>query len=214
MVEDVVGLARVVHVSQIGLSTNKRFDYQIVKLLLQQLYVVAALLQVCSSATQRPFVALKVLILVDIKDELLMVFVDRVIGQMHVCVGQVFPIWRKVFFSRESADSFFVDKNPHGITAREQHVNPQVALQTFDQKGFVDVALRHYAAFTCDVFDVPCQKYSASLARCFWLYNERFFSFLIELHLKVASLRRQQPRLREEVVRFWETLLQLLQLAP
>jgi hypothetical protein len=61
-----------------------------------------------------------------------MVFVDRVVCQVHEFVVQVLGTRRLVLLSSESGQTLLVDEDPQGVDTRYEDVDTHVELQTVD----------------------------------------------------------------------------------
>ncbi len=72
---------------------------------------------------------------------ILILFVYRVVGQMHEQVGQVGLSWRLVLISRQSTKTLLEEVHSQGIKPAYHYVDAQVILQSINQVRLVQIAL-------------------------------------------------------------------------
>ena len=70
-----------------------------------------------------------VLVRVLIENEVITVFVDRVVCQVHAEVTQVAPHWRLINLCCKTSQPLMVDESPKRVDARDQNIDAQIELQ-------------------------------------------------------------------------------------
>jgi hypothetical protein len=80
-------------------------------------------------------------VLIVIEHELLAVFVDRIIGEVHVHVRQISAGRAFVFFGCKPSQSFLRDKSTKRTHTCHQNVDSKVKLEAPNQQGLVKVSL-------------------------------------------------------------------------
>ena len=80
-------------------------------------------------ASQASFVPDVVVVYVLVLNEVLVLLVDCIVGQMHAEIVQIAAQWRNVFLSREASKTLFKEKNSDWNNLSDQYVDTQVELQ-------------------------------------------------------------------------------------
>jgi hypothetical protein len=137
---------------------------------------------------------------------------------MHELVVQIVRLGHFVRLSAQSGQSLIINKNSQRICPSNQHVNPQVELESLDQEGLAHVPLDD----TLFIFqllnksmvtvDVSGEEDASTLATGFRLTNEGLgFALLsiIVVLFEVGEFCGQAPSDGEEVVVLWELLSEL-----
>lgn len=145
-------------------------------------------------------------------------FVDGVIRQVHEHVFVVFPCRFVVWLSGESDESLFEDVNRQRREAGDDHIEPHVEFESFDEHGVPQVLLDHKAGASAieNLFEILRHEYSFSLARGLWLHNVEsgmkgfgrvsWDCWLVGHHFERLNLQRVEPSLREKLVVAWKLL--------
>lgn len=69
--------------------------------------------------------------------------IDGVVGEVHAEVVDVALHGFLLLVSAESEEAVFVDPDAHGVNAGDQHLQPHVLLEAFNQGRFVELLLTH-----------------------------------------------------------------------
>lgn len=118
----------------------------------QQVHVDADLLEVSAEGSERPLVAVVVLLAVFVSDELLVLLVDGVVRQMHVLV--VLVDLGGVGLTRESGQTLLEHVEAQWLVAGHQHVHSQVELVPVDQKRVGHISRDYGQLVNVHVVDV------------------------------------------------------------
>ena len=89
-----------------------------------------------------------------IEDILGIIFIDRIVGEMHIHVIDILLAHSLVFFGGESHQSFVVDVDSEGVAACHQGIDPHVELEALVEEGVVEVDLNHALPVTFDLSHV------------------------------------------------------------
>ena len=176
------------------LSTKQSLQDHIVNARPQQIHVDTYLLEMLAECTKRPFVAEIILFGVLVLNELFILLVDGVVGQVHVLVVLVYFL--SVGFTCETGEAFLEDVNFHGFVAGHQHVDTQIELVAVDQQRVGDVLADDTRLVHVHIVDVIDEVDTAALARIGRLHNPDIlfglvlFQFLIMV-VKVTELIRK-----------------------
>lgn len=146
--------------------------------------------------------ALSVPLSVRILLEIRLLLVYGVVGQMHTHVGKVDAVRGLVLLSGKACEALLVKVAPEGRNSGDQHVEPQIELQTVDEERFVEVLLGHVMLSGLHPLEVASEEDSLALARLLWLHNKSFSPLFVELLLEKREVLRQDPSLREKIVFF------------
>ncbi len=80
---------------------------------------------------------------VRVEDKLRVVLVYCVICEVHVLFVEVTRCWLDIWFSRQPSQALPEHIQPKGVRSAEQDVNPEVELQTVQEKRAGQVTLNH-----------------------------------------------------------------------
>ena len=104
----------------------------------QEAHVDANCLQVLTEGRETPLEAKVVVLAVFVLDEVLVLLVDGVVGQVHVLV--VFVELGSVSLRGEPGQALLVDVHSQRLVASHNHIDAQVKLVAIDQQRVSDVA--------------------------------------------------------------------------
>jgi hypothetical protein len=108
-----------------------------------------------------------------VNDEILVVFVDRIVGQMHVQVIHVTIVWLLKGNGSESCQTFFVDVDSQRIHTGQIDIDPEIKLHSVNKVGLYYVSLDDTPLYRLELGEVFHQEDSSSLSLVFWLHNVR-----------------------------------------
>lgn len=86
------------------------------------------LFYIVKDSSQTSLVAHIILVRVLIENEVVTIFVNCIIGEMHAEVAQVTSQRRLVFFSRKSSKPLMVNVSPQRIHSRYKNINSKIEL--------------------------------------------------------------------------------------
>jgi hypothetical protein len=158
----------------------------------------------------RPFVAAGVIIHVLIKDKVVRVLLDGVVGQVHKEVVEVAVLRSNVLLSRETGEPLLVNEYPQGVNTVDQDIYSEVELQAIDQVGLMEVSLSDVliSLLKVHVLNASDEENPLALAKIDRLHDECLVVLLfVELRPEVVHLLGQNPSLRKEVVVGWENFV-------
>lgn len=205
----VFGLAGAVGVGQVRQPRDHGLNDAVLDFLLEPGHVHALSLQQLVHGSQRPLVPLRHVLFRLIEDELRVVLVDGVIGEVHAGLLHVLTVRGLVFLCREPAQPLFVEIEDQRVHAGDQDVDPEVELEAVDEVGPVEVALHHAVSSRVDVLQLPSQENSLPLREALRLHNEGprlSLGLALKVSLQLVVLHRQHPGQREEIELFWKFL--------
>jgi len=104
-------------VAQYGLGTAERLNDDRIDFGPHLLHIVPLTLQLLKHDLDTPLMTHVQLLLVRIEDEIGVVLIDRVIGEVHAHVFKVAEVGGDVFLSGKSNKSIIKYKDPHRITS-------------------------------------------------------------------------------------------------
>mmetsp|Transcript_149762 Transcript_149762/g.480957 ORF Transcript_149762/g.480957 Transcript_149762/m.480957 type:complete len:272 (+) Transcript_149762:1204-2019(+) len=121
---------------------------------------------------------------------------------MHHGLLQVFSARLDVRLGSQSDEAALVEEDPQRVTSCHQDVEAQIELETIEQKGLVEVALRHKGRGEVDrhLLNVTHQEDAFALATIVRLDDESLVLRVGKLELEVGQVRRQDPCVWEELV--------------
>mmetsp|Transcript_33557 Transcript_33557/g.40547 ORF Transcript_33557/g.40547 Transcript_33557/m.40547 type:complete len:231 (-) Transcript_33557:480-1172(-) len=168
--------------------------------------------KIFTKSSNAPFAATIVLLRVIIEKKLVVMFVQRVVCQVHTYLFQVIFCWRAILFRAETSEAFFVDEYTERITGYDQHVYSQVKLHSVNQIWLGKISLRHdiltrvlTESFECSL-SILRQAYSLPLATTIRLQDERLLFLRLELRQKLWQLYWQVEALRHKLEVVWKKL--------
>lgn len=109
---------------------------------------------------------------------LLTFFVYCIICEMHVNISHIARFWWLVWFGGKTSEPFVKKVNSHWINSIEQDIDSEIELKTPQKIGRIDVMLSYDVVMSINVFPLPSQKDSFSLAFAFRFDNE-YLLFLL-----------------------------------
>ena len=144
-------------------------------------------------------------------------FLDSVVGQVHIQVWQVVGIRFFIPDSTKPGKPVFEEIDPHRVDAVHQHIDPQIKLQSIDQVRVRDVLLHHIVLVLINLAQTLGEVDASPLTIGFRLHNECVLVTLLLLS-KVLSFELivvtwQDPGSREKSVVFWKLFRHLLQVS-
>ena len=147
--------------------------------------------------------------LILVEDELIAFFVDGVVGQVHANVFHVLLVGHHVLFCCETSQPVPKDVDPQRIHTSNQHVYPQIELQTVDQVRPTQIPLNYAVLSRIYILKLSCQKYAFSLRQ-----RLRFddvgsglaFGFVVVVGFELLIVSREVPGEGKEVEVFWTFL--------
>ena len=158
-----------------------------------------------AESSEGPFKSDIVVLNVVVLHELLVLFIDRVVCQMHVLVR--LARLRAVRFRGEARETFLVDVDAQGLVTRYHHVNTQVELVAVDQQRVADVPRDHRHLVVVQVVQVV-DNVDATPSRGVGRLDDPRVSLglslleLDEVRVELIELARQHISVRDEVVLF------------
>lgn len=170
--------------------------------------IVPFLLATVARTARAPCAAIEVAVL----HVVFILFVDRVVRQVHKQVLQLTAVavgCRLVRPSGEPGHAVIVDVDLERIDTIQEHVQPQVKLEAVYEQRVVEVSLRYLPGaailtFVLKVLPFAHQMNSATLAIVTRLHDEGFLMVRVfACHengtLELRHIRRQHKRLRKEI---------------
>ena len=118
-------------------TTEQRLDYEIVNSRPQQIHVYANLLKMLAEGSEGPLVPKVVLLNIFVRDKLIVLLVDAVVGQMHVLILLVDLL--RVRFRGESRQTLLMHVDAQGLVRRHTHIDPQVEFVAVNEQRVGDV---------------------------------------------------------------------------
>ena len=134
------------------LRAENRADDQVVNAGPKQVHVDAHLLQMLAESSQRPFVAEVVLLTVFIRNKLVVLLVDCIVGKVHEFVLLV--DFLSVSLRGKAGKAFLMNIDAQGLVASYAHIDTQVELVAVDQQRVRNVLADHGGLIHVDVVDV------------------------------------------------------------
>jgi hypothetical protein len=89
-----------------------------------------------------------------VKVEVLMIFIDGIIGQMRKVILHVGPTWGLPFLGGKSSYPLLIEINPQRRHTRNKDVNSHIKLKLVNQQGSLHVFLYNKAALFIDLVGV------------------------------------------------------------
>jgi len=118
-------------------TTEQRLDYEIVNSRPQQIHVNANLLKMLAEGSEGPLVPKVVLLNIFVRNKLIVLLVDAVVGQMHVLILLVDLL--RVRFRGESRQTLLMHVDAQGFVRRHTHIDPQVEFVAVNEQRVGDV---------------------------------------------------------------------------
>ena len=125
----------------IVLSASESLDDDVVDSRPQKIHIDTHRLQVLAESRETPFEAEVILLGVFVLHKCFVLFVDGVVGKVHVFI--VFVEFCRVSFRSKPSQSFFVHIDAERLVASDHYVDSQVEFVPVDQQGVGDVT-RNY----------------------------------------------------------------------
>ena len=94
----------------------------------------------------------RIVIVVLIKNEIVAIFIDSIIGKVHEEVIQVGIGRADIFLSGETCQAFLVNKNSEGIYTIEEDIDAEVKFEIVNEVGFSKVALGDHLITLFDIY--------------------------------------------------------------
>ena len=164
-----------------------------------------------AESSKTPFVAVVIILLILVLKELIVLFIDRIVGQMHIPVILVDLL--SVSLRGKSSQSLLVHIHLHWLVASYKHIDPKVKLVTVDQQRIGDVFTYDRGLIHVHVIYVIDKVDSSSLAGVGRLHDPHIFLTFVLLQflvvvVEISELIRQDVGIRTEIEsRFSEALL-------
>ena len=164
-----------------------------------------------AESSKTPFVAVVIILLILVLKELIVLFIDRIVGQMHIPVILVDLL--SVSLRCKSSQSLLVHIHLHWLVASYKHIDPKVKLVTVDQQRICDVFTNDRGLIHVHVIYVIDKVDSSSLAGISRLHDPHIFLTFVLLQflvvvVEISELIRQDVGIRTEIEsRFSEALL-------
>ena len=151
-----------------------------------------------------------------ILNEMLTIFVDSVVGQVHEKVVNVTLFGFYVRFGCKSGKTVFEKENTERIHPIKKNVYSKVKFQIIYQERIVEVSLSNVVFRRINIIRIPCQKNALSLTRSFRLNYKSYIlhlswwclrkSWPCKLRFEFIVLYRQNIGYWEEIIKFGEQL--------
>lgn len=207
IVVQIARLAGPVVVDQVRLDRDERLDHNISELSLQVLDVQAFFLKHCENAIQISLVDHRAVSEI-ISNIVLIVFVDRVIGQVNKWIIEVLLL---ILLGGKPRQPFAKHENPEWLHIGHEDIQPQIKLVLVDEVGLLDVDLNDQVLCHVNLLESLRDEDTLALRHGFWLYYEVGVWVRVAELLQLFQLVRQQPRLGVELEVGWELLLHLVE---
>lgn len=138
------------------------------------------------------FVPTGVLVLIFVSLEVVIVFVDGVVRQVHEQVTQVAFGGANVFTGCKTCQTFLEDEDAQRVYSVDESVDAQVEFIAIYDVGLVQVTLSDVllALFEVDVLELSHQEDSLALTEVDWLNDKGLYlllSYIKELLFKVCA---------------------------
>ena len=114
-------------------------------------------------------------------DELLTIFVDSIVSQVHTEIIEIAAKRWNVLFGSKSGESFLVQEHSDRDHRRDQEVDTQVELQVVDQIGLVEISLGDVVLASLEPVEIASEEDALALTTCLGLDYESFSFPHIEL---------------------------------
>lgn len=132
-------------------DAHEALDHYIIYLAPHQVDIDALLLEVLLHGAEAPFEAAVVLLGVGVLDVVLVLLVDRVVGEVRkdaavIELARCGACWRRcwpILLGGEADEALPIDIDPQRIIARDDHVHAEVKLVPEEEQRVVDVAADH-----------------------------------------------------------------------
>lgn len=92
-----------------------------------------------------------------VKNVLWTVFVNGVIGKVHIKVVNVLLVYWFVLLGGKANEPFVVDVEAERVTTSHERVYAHIELQTFVEERIFDVGLDHALPIPLDFSDIPIE---------------------------------------------------------
>lgn len=140
-----------------------------------------------TECTKRPFVTEVILLTVLIFDKFFILFIDRVISQMHIlillidltCVG----LWGK------SCQTLLEHIQAQWLIRSDHNINSQIEFMTIDQKRVRYIARYNWKLINVNIVDIVYQLNSSALCRICGLNNPNILFGVMLLQLLVVFVK-------------------------
>jgi hypothetical protein len=202
----VIRLARLVNVSEGRLHGADGFNDGFFYWIAHFIGIMANWLKVFIDVSETALMSYAVTLFVLIKYELVAVFINGVVGQMHEQILKVIIAWWLVGLSRKPRETFVVHVDTEGVSTAEKDVYSEVEFKALNEEGFMEVSLNDIMVIGIDIIQWSCQEYSSALAWCFWLDNKRLILllFIHELSSVIRVFSGKEVSLGIELIVIWK----------
>jgi hypothetical protein len=140
-----------------------------------------------AEGTKTPFVAKIILLSVLVLNELLILLVDGVVGQMHVFV--LFVDFLSVSFWGEPGETFLKHIDTQGLVACDTDIDSKIELMTVNQERIGDILGNNTGFVDVDVVYVIYNLDTTTLTPTGGLENPNIFLWFVLLELLIVIVK-------------------------
>jgi hypothetical protein len=110
-------------------------------------------------------------IFVLVKNEVLVMLVDRIVRQVHTAFFDVRVVWGFVLLRGKSRQALLIHEDPQREHTGHQNIYTKVKLQVVNQIGVFDVPLNNVLLPHRDIFRLPYEVDSSTLSASLRFYD-------------------------------------------
>jgi len=138
----------------LAFTAQNSLDDDVISATPEQVHVNPDLLQMVAERGQRPFIPYIILLAALIFHEFVILFIDRVVSQVHEAILLVESFRVGVAFGRKARQSLFKDVDAERLVAGHHYVDSEVEFVAVNEEGVLDVPRNNCGVVHIDIIDV------------------------------------------------------------